>query len=61
MRVDRPIKERVEETKLLAIRLTYKEHEMIKKAASTYSNGNVSQWIRYASTNFKPKTKDLNK
>lgn len=52
---------KVDKTKMHNIRLTDEEQEKIKKKADTYTEGNVSAWMRFASTELTPPKKYLKK
>lgn len=45
--------------RLVNFKANNEELEAIKKNADLYADGNLSEWVRYASINFKPSKKDL--
>jgi len=45
--------------KFLGLRISEKEQNAIKIKANLYTEGNVSEWILYASTNYRPKKEEL--
>lgn len=47
------------ERKPLTVKLTQKERDLIQRLADEYTMGNVSQWIRYASTKHKPRPTEV--
>jgi uncharacterized protein (DUF1778 family) len=47
------------EKRLLNLKVTDEERKLIKLNADKYANGNISEWVRYASLNFLPEEKDL--
>lgn len=45
--------------KYLPVKVTRDDYEIIKEKANQYTEGNVSEWVRYASTKLLPKSDDL--
>ena len=45
--------------RLLNIKVSEDELNLIRKQAEEFAGGNVSGWIRYASMNLKPKSNQL--
>ena len=43
----------------ILVKLDQLEHNVIKRKADKYTNGNMSEWIRYASLNLEPREEDL--
>ena len=48
-----------EKSKIINLKVSTSEHELLKARAFRYANGNLSAWIRYASINLDPKPDDL--
>jgi hypothetical protein len=46
-------------SKLLNVKVTQFEYDMIKSLADKHAGGNKSVWIRYAAIHFRPKKADL--
>ena len=46
-------------SRYLPVKVTPEDYEVIKEKANQYTGGNVSEWVRYASTNLLPKSHDL--
>lgn len=47
---------RVNEKKIINIRVTDEELAIIKERADKYANGNLSVYLRHVAMNFKPKS-----
>jgi len=45
--------------KNLTFRISEKEYNNVLKKAAVFTDGNVSEWVRYASQNFMPRKSDL--
>lgn len=45
--------------KLIALRVTDKDYKLIKRKALLYCEGNISEFITYASRNFLPSKDEL--
>jgi len=45
----------------VTIKMTQKQKDKIQKMADLYAGGNMSDWIRYAAVNHKPKKSELAK
>ena len=50
---------RKKKQKIINFKVSEEEYLLIKKSAKAYLNGNVSGWIRYASTSHKPRKDQL--
>lgn len=46
-------------TKLLNLKVTVWEDSRMQDLADQYADGNKSEWVRYASLNFRPRKSDL--
>ena len=46
-------------TKLLTVKVTEIDLDIIREKAELYTDGNLSEWIRYCSTQLLPKSRDL--
>lgn len=46
-------------TERIALRLTEQENNKVKQKANIYTNGNVSEYMLYASLNFVPSKEDF--
>lgn len=45
--------------KTFAVKITPAQEELFRKRAKQYTNGNISEWLRYAAENHEPKKGDL--
>lgn len=45
--------------RMVPVRFTDEEHEKASSFAKKFTNGNLSEWIRYATLNFEPKKRDM--
>ena len=45
--------------KLVTVKVTMKEWELIKDKANLYAAGNMSEWVRYSSTKLLPRARDI--
>lgn len=43
----------------MTFRISEKEYNAVLRKASVHTNGNVSEWVRYAAQNFTPRKADL--
>lgn len=43
---------------VLTLKVNYEESFALLDKAHEYTNGNLSEWLRFAGLNFKPKKKD---
>jgi hypothetical protein len=57
MRELKKISENRKDKKVL-IKMTIKEHQQLKKQAEKYTNGNLSDWLRYSGM-LEPKREDI--
>jgi len=48
-----------ETRKNLNLKVSESELKQIKKLADKYTNGNLSQWVRYTAINYRPKKSEL--
>jgi len=46
-------------SKLLTVKVTEEDLETIREKARLYTDGNISEWIRYSSTELLPRSMDL--
>lgn len=46
-------------SRYLPVKVTQEDYAVIKEKAIQYTEGNVSEWVRYASTTLLPKSSDL--
>jgi len=46
-------------TKLLTVKVTEIDLDTIREKAKLYTDGNISEWIRYSSTQLLPKSTDI--
>ena len=51
--------QRENKNKLLTVKVTPSDFDIIRNKAELYTEGNISEWIRYSSTLLNPKSKDL--
>lgn len=51
--------EKREKNRVLQFRLSKQDYILLKQKAALYTDGNLSQWIRAAIHQFKPKLEDL--
>lgn len=49
---------KLQRNKSVLVRISLDEMKKIEKKASKFTNGNVSDWIRYASINMEPNVDD---
>lgn len=52
-------KEKKNKNEMIAARVSKQQLNKIKINANLYTDGNISEWILYASINCKPKKKDI--
>lgn len=45
--------------RLINLKANREERNAIKANAKKFARGNVSEWVRYAAINFKPRSEDL--
>lgn len=45
--------------KLLTVKVTQSDLDIIRDKAKLYTDGNISEWIRYSATALLPKARDL--
>jgi hypothetical protein len=45
--------------KVCNFKISDDDKNLIKKNAEQYAEGNISEWIRFAAINYKPRKKDL--
>lgn len=43
----------------ITVRLSMEELDKVDKSARTWTNGRISEWVRYAALHFKPRKHDL--
>lgn len=53
------IKKKPVEKKLINLKVTLEQEKEMQKKADKYTGGNLSEWIRYASTQLDAKKSDL--
>ena len=46
-------------TKLITIKINLEESSKIRENAKKWTNGNISEWIRYSAINLEPNKSDL--
>jgi len=50
---------KVDETKITNLRITSEEKQLMKNKAKLYTNGNLSEWIRFSAIYLEPPKKFL--